>query len=318
MAALIVFVTCCAGCGAADKKVDAAPMPEVEASAIRQRLDRERIDLSRFPRKIFYSWTKDKGARWLATQDPPRLLRVEIRKHPPDDAFYDVHLRASDDDAMRALLTSPAFDHVRYAWSNVWGACDGLENERYGDQLIRIELKDDAVFAVFVPKADDGLGGAIDEKNPFRLGMPEWSFVDAKGAAVAREDVLAHPEHLAAVFHHSPSRVNGAWAGLREVVLVNEDEIAHWSLGDGDVLRALDDGARLLRDLSSLGAVPKDRVDDAAFVSTLMLSDAPSKDVESSWLWTLPFPRARYRDLDRLASILESARASQHFHRSVP
>src|SRR5438552_1096085 len=149
------------GCGSAEKQAVSSPSTKPNAAAIRARLDHERVTTSTFPRKVLWSWTKDKGGRWLATIDPPRLLRVEIRKHPPDDAWYDVHLRGSDDDELRALLTSPRFDHARWAWTDVWGACDGVESERYGDQLVRIELKDDAIFAVFVPKTDDGLAGAM-------------------------------------------------------------------------------------------------------------------------------------------------------------
>ena len=287
-----------------------------------RRLDDERVTTSSFPRKVLWSWTKDKGARWLAKHDPPRLLRVKVNAHPPDDAWYDVHLRASDDDEVRSLLESPRFDHVRWAWTDVWGACDGLDGERYGDQLVRIELKDDAVFAVFVPRTDDGLGGAVDASNPFRFGLPEWSFVDVEGRSVARAEVLAHPERLAAVYHHSPSRVSGAWAGLREIVLVNEAEVRTWSLGDAAVIDALDDGARLVRSLSRLDAVPTLRPDDAEFVSRLLRSvdGRPLEgelDLESTWMLTLPFPRAQYRDLDRLAGILEEARAAQHFHRVV-
>jgi hypothetical protein len=319
---VVVSLVFAVDCGSTEKQAVSTSSAVPDAFAIRRRLDRERVTLASFPRKVLYSWTKDKGARWLATTDPPRLLRVEIRKRPPDDAWYDVHLRASDDVEMRTLLSSPRFDHVRWTWTNVWGACDGLENERYGDQLVRIELKDDAIFAVFVPKTDDGLpNGGKDESNPFRLGMPEWSFVDLKGAPVAREAVLAHPERLAAVMHHSPSRLNGAWAGLREVVLVNEAEIERWSLGDDAALAALDDGARLVSDLSKLGVVPKTRADDADFVSRLMLQNkvdsSSPMDVESAWMLTLPFPRARYRDLDRIAALLESARSAQHFHRVV-
>lgn len=318
-------------CAHTEKQAVSAPPAPVDARAVLSRLDVERVTIATFPRKVLYSWTKDAGARWLATQDPPRLLRIQIQKHPPDDAWYDVHLRASDDDEMRTLLSSKPFDVVRWAWTNVWGACDGIENERYGDQLIRIELRDDAVFAVFVPRTDDGLGGAVDESNPYRLGMPEWSFVDLKGAKVERSEALAHPERLAGVFHHSPSRAKtanassastGAWVGMREIVLVNERAIASWSIGDPSAIAALDDGARFVRAFRRLGVLPLAGANDPSFVGDLMLragarSDVGGLDAESSWLLGLPFPRPRYRDLARIASILEAARDAQRFHRVV-
>ena len=282
-----------------------------------------------FARKTLWSWTKVEGARWLCRQEPPRLLRWKIHDRPPDVSYYDVHLRGTRDRALGKLLSSPPFDRVRYAWPNAWGASLGLDGERYGDQLVRIVLRDDAIVARFVPTTDDGLSGAADEGNPYRFGLPEWSFFDLSGREVAREVVLADPSKLAAVYHLSSTRTpsdehgHRAFAGYRELALINEAMIAEWSLAGDEVLAALHDARVIVQALSDEGAVPRARDDDQEFLGRTMLEwgarggGVDRAPLEARWFLTLPFPRPQYRDLGAIVSSLDAARGAQAFHRVV-
>jgi hypothetical protein len=291
-------------------------------------LDGREITPRSFARRTLYSWTKTEGARWLVKHEPPVLLRWAVHPHPPDVSFYDVHLRATEDDTMGSMLTNAPFDHVRYAWPNPWGACDGLADERYGDQLIRIVLRPDALFIRFVPRTDDGLDGRIDDANPYRLGLPEWSFFDLEGNEVPRAVALQNARRIAAVFHASPTRVpstGGAdFSGYREYVLVNESMIESWSLGTPEIRAALDEAAHVVDALRIPGsplAVPRPE-GDALFSRVMRIDALRDRDfdalpLESRWLLTLPFPRAQYRDLSHLSSVLHVDRTVQHFTRVV-
>jgi hypothetical protein len=291
-------------------------------------LDGREITPLSFARRTLYSWTKPEGARWLVKQRPPVLLRWEVHPHPPDVSFYDVHLRSTEDDAMGAMLGNPPFDHVRYAWPNPWGACDGLDDERYGDQLIRVVLRPDALLVRFVPRTDEGLDGRIDDANPYRLGLPEWSFFDLDGNEVPRAAALAEARRIAAVFHASPTRlrpeVGTGYSGYREYVLVNEAMIESWSLGTPEIDAALDEATALVDALRAPGSplsVPPPPGDDVFSrvmrIDALRARDFDALPLESRWLLTLPFPRLQYRDLDHVSAVLHDARARQRFDRVV-
>ncbi len=298
------------------------PVVVAPVGGLRERLDDERVTASHFAHKVLYSWTKVEGARWLAKQDPPRLLRYRVHLRPPDVSFYDVHLKASDDDVMQTLFTSPPLDRTRYAWPNAWGACDGLGEERYGDQLLRIVLRDDAIFARFVPRTDDGLGGLVDDANPYRLGLPEWSFFDLAGHELTRAEALAARARLAAVFHWSPTRErpeDGAtYSGYREMVLVNESMIEEWSLGTPAIAFALHDAAETTNATNAAVAATGQVAFDVQQVGALLrLRDPRPPRVRDEWLLTLPFPRPQYLEMGKLTELLKHAEVSQRFERVV-
>ena len=291
-------------------------------------LDGREITPRSFARRRLYSWTKREGARWLVTHEPPVLLRWEVHPHPPDVSFYDVHLRSTEDDVMGTMLANPPFDRVRYAWPNAWGACDGLDDERYGDQLVSIVLRPEALFVRFVPRTDDGLGGRIADDNPYRLGLPEWSFFDLEGREVSRAEALGHAERIAAVFHASPTRLPPAagegFSGYREYVLVNERMIESWSLGTPEVRAALDEDAGVVDALQAPGSplnAPR-APGDPLFSRVMRLDVATDAELrvlplEERWLLTLPFPRAQYRSLAHLSQILHDDARVQRFSRVV-
>ncbi len=245
------------------------------------------------------------------TEGPP-LLRVPIHRRAPDVSFYDVHVRTTEDLELRALLTAAPFDKTRYAWPNPWGAALGVADERYGDRLIRVVLRENAVVARFLPR--EGTGAAIDGN--------EWAFQAIDGTPVAREEVLANPGRLAAVLH-----VRSAWAsnpgqagatkvfaGYREYVLIQEAAIERFELGTPAVREALATAAAMIEQLRRSGAVPLTRPNDATFLEGIVVTGWPKGEatsVEAAWFLTLPFPRAAYRDLGTLRSTLEAARVAQ-------
>ncbi|MEO7092911.1 MAG: hypothetical protein ABI175_06655 [Polyangiales bacterium] len=300
----------------------------MRADVLGQLLDGREITPFSFARRTLYSWTSSPGARWLVKHEPPVLLRWQVHPHPPDVSFYDVHLRSTEDDTMGGMLGSPPFDHVRYAWPNPWGACDGLGDERYGDQLIRVALRPESLLVRFVPRTDEGLDGRIDDGNPYRFGLPEWSFFDLAGNEVPRVEALANARRIAAVFHASPTRrrpeAGVGFSGYREYVLVNESMIESWSLGSPEVRAALGEAADVVDGLVVPGSpLAAPRTADDGLLSRVMLVDAAraggfdALPLESRWLLTLPFPRAQYSDLRHLSEVLHTDAGAQHFTRAV-
>ncbi len=279
-------------------------------------LDAGAVTHVRWARRELWSWTKTSGAEAIAREK--RFLRYKIHTEAPDDSFYDLHVRRSGDAALSVLLTKPPFDMNRYAWATPWGAADGLDDEQYGDQLIHVVLRADAVIARFVPLTE-GEGDAPDAANPFRAGLPEWTFATVDGTEVSRAEVLAHPGRLAAVFHVCVNRDPdlGRYVGYREYVLTNEAAIERWEIGGPPAVSALDASSALLRALLDSGAVPPLRDDDDRFLAKHVLARATwtngfgALSLEERWLLTLPFPRSQYRDLPRLLAKVDAARTHQ-------
>lgn len=262
------------------------------------------VTLGRFARAELWSWTSAETAKKLVEEGPP-LLRVRIHPRPPDASFYDVHVRETADLELRALLTSEPFSRTRYAWPNPWGAALGVEDERYGDRLIRVVLRDDAVVARFVPREVGHL--------PV-VELPEWTFETMAGATVPREWVLANPTRLAAVLHVRSARAGSTFVGYREYVLVNESTVQRFELGTPRVRLELANATRLVQRLLESGAVPAVGADDGPFLSAVVQRGwlrGEAEGVEARWFLTLPFPRPRYRDLPAIARALGHAASVQ-------
>jgi len=303
------------GEGCAPKSVPRAfapgPASRPRASVL-DALDRGAVTPVHFARRTLYSWTTAKGASTISSEG--QALRHRIHVRPPDDAFYDLHLRRTSDASMRALLTAPPFDRVRYAWATPWGAVDGLGDEKYGDRLIRVVLREDALIARFVPLTESD-GDPEDPNNPFRLGLPEWSFVRTDGTPVSRDVALDRRDKIAAVFHVSVNRdaTYGRYLGYREYVLVNESSIERLEIGSEETAGALSASHDLLRALIDRDGVPEVRADDDRFLARHAIARGgmhagfSSLSLEERWLLTLPFPRAQYRDLHHLLSAIDEA-----------
>src|SRR5262249_44222107 len=138
-------------------------------------------------------------------------------------AFFD-RRRDQTTSPVSRLFDEPALAKRRFAWSNPWATLRGWEGESYGDRLIRVTLKDQAILAVFNP----------DDKNP-----EGWRFFSALGIELGLGEVLQHPERIAAVFHIFEGIQEGERTAppYREYVLCNESMIASWEV-DTERLRA--------------------------------------------------------------------------------
>jgi hypothetical protein len=169
-------------------------------------------------RRVYFSWTTKEQADELARR---KLLLTRGDSPSRGPAMFDVLLAA--DDSAPARFIRQHFTTRRFGWPSAWATVAGWEGETYGDQLIRIELADEAMVARFRP----GQRAA-------------WAFFEPDGRPIPDSTALEQLE-LLAVVHHTGS--------FREAVILNEAMVARWELATPDVAREIHRGIELMRQL---------------------------------------------------------------------
>jgi hypothetical protein len=133
-------------------------------------------------------------------------------------------------------LSGSRFTNARYAWSEPWATRVGWPGETYGDQLLRIVLREEAWLARY-------RDGTID-------------VVDMNNALVPAADVLAHPERLAGIFFVRSAQAGGPECygsfrggdnGYREFIIGNEAMVEEWSLGTAEIRARLESDIALVQ-----------------------------------------------------------------------
>lgn len=217
-------------------------------SALQDLLARQAVYHDAFARRTLYTWTTPDqiqeirltGRLLLRTESPTRgRSGFERTLAGPPHSGTD----------MARLLETPRFARKRFAWPNPWATVDGWPGETYGDRLVEVRIKEEAIVGRFLPAAD-----------------PSWTFADAAGSPVRMWVVLANPSRLAAVYYASePSRSGtGSFArysrGYREHVLVNEEMVESYSHGTPQMRRRVEKDIGILRGfrnaLASRAATP--------------------------------------------------------------
>lgn len=183
-----------------------------------------------------YSWTTDEQIGEIRA-GKVLLTRSEREGLGPGYAFEKMQELAKttgEQADLAAVLTSEAFAKGRYAWPNPWATRMGWPGETYGNRLVRMVLKADALMVLF------------------RQGR--LSVVDSSNTEVTVAAALAKPERLAGFYFIKDSAQGGPFCGsfsgggnvYREFILSNESMIEEWSLGT-ETIRA-----RLLADIALL------------------------------------------------------------------
>lgn len=241
------------------------------------------------PPRVLYTWTRPDQIMTL--RGNPRLL---IRSRSVDGvlSLFDTVL-ATDPSPLARLLKRPGLSLRRYAWSNPWATLAGWEGESYGDQLVRVELKPEALVLYY------------DPTSPGR-----WRATNLRGGAVSAAMALANPQYVAAVYHVYPGNSSGGnTTPFREFVLVNESMIARWEYATPAVRDELAAARALLQRLTAYAehhpAAPP--ADPVAFWRHA--PDEPS--TAELYAANLTFPNAVYQlDPGRVASLAERVDAA--------
>ncbi len=186
-----------------------------------------------FARRTFYTWTTDDQIAELRA-GKVLLSREESPEHGASYYEQVVHALAARD-PLAKLLDTTTFAKSRFAWPAPWATREGWTNEHYGDQLVRVTLRPDAIILALSTAT-----GAFEARS-------------LDGAAA---DPLAHPERIAAVyFAVEPERpfargIPRNRSAYREYVLCNEAMVQSWTVGTGDIADALAADAAALEALA--------------------------------------------------------------------
>ena len=209
----------------------------------------------------------------------------------------------ADAAALAALLSGPAFEKARYAWSEPWATRVGWPGEDYGDQLVRLVLRPEAWLA------------------RYRAG--QMDVVDMDNAPVALSDALAHPERLAGVYFVKDGGAGGPNCGsfqggsdgYREFIIGNEAMIEEWSLGTSEIRARLESDIALVQAFFARIRVCPQKYDAYSWNLSVVCSwsdDAPAAYSElGAYQAAVAIPSANYiPDLAPLLALLEALDAS--------
>lgn len=190
------------------------------------------VDERSFARRVLYSWTSQTTATRIVRE---REL-FDDAQLPEGPTAYVSRLEyvASRDDAdgrlAKLLLGHPDLSRRRYAWVRPWATRMGIVRP-YGERLIAVTLRTDAIVGRFDPSRDE-----------------PWLFHDLDGREVPLGRVLAEPQHIAAILH---VRGDGQ-PNFREYVLCNASAIEAWSLATPEIAAAIAADTAAVRELATL------------------------------------------------------------------
>jgi hypothetical protein len=180
---------------------------------------RDPVTTERFARRVLYTWTTAEQIAELRTTK--RLLsREESPAHGA--SYYEQYLHglATRGDAIAKLLDTTTFAKSRFAWPAPWATSQGMGDEQWGDQLIRVTLKQDAIVLAVSSRAGTFTARDLDNR------------------VIPLDVVTQHPERIGAVYFETDR--------YREMILCNESMIASWSVGTQNITDELEAEARAI------------------------------------------------------------------------
>jgi hypothetical protein len=166
-------------------------------------------------RRVLYSWTTPDQVREL------RAGRNLLWKGPASGnlSAFDAKLwRLYNSDRIARMFFNPPFLLQRFAWPHPFATRIGGDVASYGDELLRITLKEEALLAAFYPM----------NEPPER-----WTFHDMAGKPVPEAEALRRASQIAAVYH--VHLTDGSGPTFREYVICNEAMIASWSVATDEI-----------------------------------------------------------------------------------
>ncbi len=172
-------------------------------------------------RPVLYTWTREAQIEELRAGGPV-LSRSEgttgVR------SGLDVSLD-QDTSEFAQLLRRPGLSRWRFAWPSPWATRMGWPvTGDYGDRLLRIELRGEALIAVY----------------DSRITPRVVRFFTDQGNDVPLEEAMLVPQFWAAIYHvQEHPGPDGETRLAREFVLINESMIARVTYGTAEIAQEL-------------------------------------------------------------------------------
>lgn len=178
-------------------------------------------------RRELYTWTTDEQIAELRAGEA-LLSRIERDDLGPGHAFTAIEwiaaaaagsARTPVEQQLARALGGEAFAKARFAWPHPWATRMGWPGESYGNNLVRVLLREEAWLA--------------------RVQQGGISVVDSSDREVPALEALATPERIAVIFFERDASSEGPSCGsfeqgangYREYIVVNEPMIEEWSIG---------------------------------------------------------------------------------------
>jgi hypothetical protein len=203
---------------------------------------------------------------------------------------------------LAGVLVNSVFAKARFAWTNAWATRMGWPGESYGDQLLKIELREDAWVVSFD-------GGYL-------------SVHDLNNESIATDVALATPERIGAIYFVRGGLSTGgpmcgtflgqSSNGYREFVLGNLAMVRRWSLATAGLIETLNTDIQRFEKLRGLVAAcpprPYFETWNAEVVCSWGYSVVPAP---TSYINALALPsQYYYPDAATLQNVIDTLRAS--------
>ena len=210
-----------------------------------------------FIRNTFYTWTSPQQINDLRAN---KKLLSKCQSETKGYSLYDIALQDTLYKGMPViqLLKQSQFSKKRFAWTNCWATSLGLGDEKYGNQLIKIVLKENSII---------GELNIMNPSNPIQ-------FFDLKGETLTCNYAIENQDRIAAIYHVNEIRVkrtqqqkkrNGTFYHYvekykqeskvivyREFVIINE-HMVNWSYGTEDIKSEIRSEINYLKQLQLSG-----------------------------------------------------------------
>lgn len=269
-----------------DRTAGGSSAPPLSEAELGDRLRAHIVSTDDFARRVFYTWTSPAQVAALRSSQTLLVATAHASGRPSPflrllSELQEQHQAGHELAAL--LLHHPQLQRRRYAWTSPFATVLGLGERTYGEALIEVVLRPEAVIGRLA--------------RPTKQGAA-FSFVDLRGNPVPASEVLAHPERLAAIFHLRPSGPQEPtdFVPFREYILCNEDMVQSWSVGTRDIRARLDQELALLRALRPAFSTlpPKEVARSAAMAWDGVPATAP---LVMQWRAALAFDNRKYRPL---------------------
>ena len=227
---------------------------EVLIDALRE----HRVRAGAPPPAVVYTWTT--AAQIDELRKTPKLLTRSVSKqHGPDYFQRVLHAFAKGGDELAIILTDARFKKARFGWYRAWPTLLGYPKESYGEHLVRVTLRKEALFAE-LSRSTGALGLVTLDGRAMSTSQARFS-VDRIAGVIFTNDVHAG-QRAAPVLEASPSV-------YREIVLMNEAMIESWEIGTPAVKDEIHDGLKVARRLAEAAKRDGESIDTAAWIGAL-------------------------------------------------
>jgi hypothetical protein len=265
--------------------------PAAEAVAM---LAHDALHHTRFARRTLYTWTTAEQIDELR-----RTKQLLVRDESPVSgaSYLDqvLYVLAQRGEPLAKLLYTTGFAKMRFAWHAPWATRDGWPTEQYGDNLIKITLKPEAIIVSL-----SSATGELTAKNLLNEPVP-------------LANVIAKPETIGAIYFVSDATstapgIPRSTATFRELALCNESMIESWEVGTAAIR---DELARNATTLDAMVRYLRTKPTSPRAIPSAVWPAAtahPSPEVAYAAALALDSPMYRL-DPDRLAALASRLRS---------